>query len=154
MKAVDGNDITTVQKKHLSDPSRYKSDLTIPEEFPALIKDFAKNVLKYQPDDIYAFGVDYFREKIAIRDGKPIPEKICKVVEPYSAPKNPNDPSNAKLEEEKNKEHKKENKEAEDIVLEEAVNEQTLSARSIPANDENYSNNHKDNDGGKRNLLK
>eukprot|EP00002_Diphylleia_rotans_P004227 TRINITY_DN13042_c0_g1_i2.p1 TRINITY_DN13042_c0_g1~~TRINITY_DN13042_c0_g1_i2.p1 ORF type:complete len:202 (+),score=42.56 TRINITY_DN13042_c0_g1_i2:163-768(+) len=44
--------------------SRYATQLSIPKDFPALVKDFTREVLRHQPDDIYEFGVKYFSGQI------------------------------------------------------------------------------------------
>eukprot|EP00873_Tetraselmis_striata_P003997 jgi/Tetstr1/424261/TSEL_014830.t1 len=44
--------------------SRYQKPFTIPEGFPSLLKDFAREVLRAQPDNIYEFGAQYFAELV------------------------------------------------------------------------------------------
>ncbi|KAF5832445.1 radial spoke protein 7 [Dunaliella salina] len=46
--------------------ARYQAPFTIPSEFPALLKGFTREVLRTQPEDIYAFGTQYFTELLAV----------------------------------------------------------------------------------------
>ena len=39
--------------------SRYTSTLTVPDGFPEMLKDFAREVLRQQPVNIYEFGARY-----------------------------------------------------------------------------------------------
>ena len=43
--------------------SKFRTSHTIPAEFPEVLKDFVREILREQPQNIYAFGADYFREK-------------------------------------------------------------------------------------------
>jgi len=43
--------------------SKFRTSHTIPPEFPEVLKDFVREILREQPQNIYAFGADYFREK-------------------------------------------------------------------------------------------
>eukprot|EP00891_Asterochloris_glomerata_P006962 jgi/Astpho2/6962/Aster-x0296 len=40
----------------------YQREYDIPQEFPAVLKGFAREVLRAQPDNIYEFGARYFQE--------------------------------------------------------------------------------------------
>uniref|UniRef100_A0A061SBG2 Radial spoke protein 7 n=1 Tax=Tetraselmis sp. GSL018 TaxID=582737 RepID=A0A061SBG2_9CHLO len=42
--------------------SKYQKPFTIPDGFPALLKEFAREVLRNQPENIYEFGARYFSE--------------------------------------------------------------------------------------------
>jgi len=41
--------------------SKYLQKYPIPGSFPDLLHDFAREVLRDQPEDIYDFGAEYFR---------------------------------------------------------------------------------------------
>jgi hypothetical protein len=41
--------------------SKYLQKMPIPQEFPDLLHDFAREILKDQPEDIYAYGAAYFK---------------------------------------------------------------------------------------------
>ena len=41
--------------------SKYIQKFPIPGTFPDLLHDFAREVLRDQPDDIYAYGAAYFK---------------------------------------------------------------------------------------------
>ena len=41
--------------------SKYIQKYPIPGEFPELLHDFAKEVLRDQPDNIYEYGAAYFK---------------------------------------------------------------------------------------------
>ena len=43
--------------------SKYLQKFPIPNEFPDLLHDFAKEVLRDQPDNIYEYGAAYFKAK-------------------------------------------------------------------------------------------
>jgi len=43
--------------------SKYRTGQTIPPEFPDILKDFVREILRNQPGNIFAFGAEYFREK-------------------------------------------------------------------------------------------
>lgn len=53
-----GNTPPTTKQVHSID--KYETTLTVPAEFPAVLKDFAREVLRQQPENIYNFGVEYF----------------------------------------------------------------------------------------------
>ena len=40
--------------------SKYLQKYPVPEDFPDLLHDFAREVLRDQPADIYHFGMEYF----------------------------------------------------------------------------------------------
>jgi len=40
--------------------SRYQKLFVIPDGFPALLKDFTREILRNQPTNIYEFGAEYF----------------------------------------------------------------------------------------------
>jgi hypothetical protein len=40
--------------------SKYVKNFTVPSDFPNMLHDFAREVLKAQPADIHAFGLAYF----------------------------------------------------------------------------------------------
>jgi len=42
---------------------KYHTTLTIPDEFPPVLKEFSREVLRQQPANIYQFGYDYFSQK-------------------------------------------------------------------------------------------
>lgn len=44
--------------------SVYQKPYTIPEGFPALLKEFTREILRAQPENIYQFGAEYFAEKL------------------------------------------------------------------------------------------
>jgi len=41
--------------------SKYLQKFPIPNEFPDLLHDFCKDVLRDQPENIYEYGAAYFR---------------------------------------------------------------------------------------------
>ena len=41
--------------------SKYLQKYPVPEEFPDLLHDFAREVLRDQPDNIYEYGALYFK---------------------------------------------------------------------------------------------
>ena len=41
--------------------SKYLQKYPVPEDFPDLLHDFAREVLRDQPDDIYQYGAQYFK---------------------------------------------------------------------------------------------
>lgn len=43
--------------------SKYSSTLNVPPAFPAVLKDFTREVLRYQPSNIYKFAVAYFTKQ-------------------------------------------------------------------------------------------
>lgn len=61
--------------------SRYQKPFTIPEGFPSLLKDFAREVLRAQPDNIYEFGAKYFAELVDDRgfEGEDEPVDIAQL---------------------------------------------------------------------------
>ena len=46
---------------------RYQRTFAIPEEFPALLKDFTREILRTQPDNLYEYGARYFSELVDAR---------------------------------------------------------------------------------------
>lgn len=45
--------------------TKYKADTGLPKEFPSVLKAFTREVLRYQPEDIYEFGAMYFKDLVA-----------------------------------------------------------------------------------------
>ena len=41
--------------------SKYLPKYPVPEEFPEILHDFARMVLRDQPENIYEFGAEYFK---------------------------------------------------------------------------------------------
>jgi hypothetical protein len=60
--------ITSIDKSNAM-PSKYASTLTIPPAFPPILREFTKEVLRNQPANIAAFGVEYFT-KLQQKKGK------------------------------------------------------------------------------------
>jgi hypothetical protein len=48
--------------------SKYLQKYPVPQGFPDILHDFAREVLRDQPDNIYEFGYLYFK---AMEEGKP-----------------------------------------------------------------------------------
>jgi len=42
--------------------SKYKADFDLPKEFPSILKAFTREILRYQPENIYEFGATYFAD--------------------------------------------------------------------------------------------
>mmetsp|Transcript_8595 Transcript_8595/g.22223 ORF Transcript_8595/g.22223 Transcript_8595/m.22223 type:complete len:440 (+) Transcript_8595:38-1357(+) len=42
--------------------SKYKADFELPKEFPSILKAFTREILRYQPENIYEFGATYFAD--------------------------------------------------------------------------------------------
>jgi len=50
---------------------QFVSDVKYPKDFPAVLMDLCREILRAQPDNIYQFAVDYFTElKQAIAQGE------------------------------------------------------------------------------------
>jgi len=43
--------------------SKYLQKFPIPNEFPDLLHDFCKDILRDQPENIYEYGAAYFKAK-------------------------------------------------------------------------------------------
>ena len=50
--------------------SAYQKEFVMPEEFPATLRDFTREVLRDQPTDINSYGYHYFMGKIREREEK------------------------------------------------------------------------------------
>eukprot|EP00232_Nephroselmis_pyriformis_P004517 CAMPEP_0182912656 /NCGR_PEP_ID=MMETSP0034_2-20130328/37628_1 /TAXON_ID=156128 /ORGANISM="Nephroselmis pyriformis, Strain CCMP717" /LENGTH=481 /DNA_ID=CAMNT_0025049335 /DNA_START=86 /DNA_END=1527 /DNA_ORIENTATION=- len=48
--------------------SRYQKQFTIPPDFPQLLKQFSREILRAQPENIYEFGARYFAELVEQRN--------------------------------------------------------------------------------------
>ena len=48
--------------------SKYLQKYPIPGDFPQLLHDFTKEVLRDQPDDIYEYGYQYFKALEEVRN--------------------------------------------------------------------------------------
>ena len=48
--------------------SKYLQKYPIPGEFPQLLHDFTKEVLRDQPDDIFEYGYQYFKALEEVSD--------------------------------------------------------------------------------------
>lgn len=55
--------------------SKFKTSHTIPPEFPEVLKDFVREILREQPQNIFAFGAEYFRDKASEGGGGGINEE-------------------------------------------------------------------------------
>jgi len=55
--------------------SKFRTSHTIPPDFPEVLKDFVREILREQPQNIFAFGADYFREKASSGGGGGISEE-------------------------------------------------------------------------------
>ncbi len=44
--------------------TKYQTDHQVPAEFPRILKDFVREILRYQPKNIYQFGAEYFEDKL------------------------------------------------------------------------------------------
>ncbi len=67
---------TSVQVHNMEpvvDSSKYSSTLTVPSDFPTILKEFTKEVLRNQPKDIAAFGAEYFSKIVDKKEGKSKP---------------------------------------------------------------------------------
>jgi hypothetical protein len=42
--------------------ARYQKQIAVPDGFPVLLKDFAREVLRQQPENIYGFGAQHFQQ--------------------------------------------------------------------------------------------
>jgi Regulatory subunit of type II PKA R-subunit len=43
--------------------SKYQPSYTIPEELPAVLKDFTREILRAQPANLFTFAANYFAHK-------------------------------------------------------------------------------------------
>mmetsp|Transcript_54599 Transcript_54599/g.144273 ORF Transcript_54599/g.144273 Transcript_54599/m.144273 type:complete len:445 (+) Transcript_54599:15-1349(+) len=50
--------------------SKYRTKHSIPPGFPDILKDFVREILREQPENIYRFGAEYFEHKIAESGGR------------------------------------------------------------------------------------
>ncbi|KAG8469627.1 hypothetical protein KFE25_006082 [Diacronema lutheri] len=41
--------------------SKYKAEFDLPKEFPSILKAFTREILRYQPENVYEFGASYFQ---------------------------------------------------------------------------------------------
>ena len=48
--------------------SAYAKDFSIPADFPEILRDFTREVLRDQPADVSAYGYHYFMEQIKKRE--------------------------------------------------------------------------------------
>ena len=46
--------------------SKYLQKYPVPEDFPDLLHDFAREVLRDQPDNIYEYGAQYFKAMYSV----------------------------------------------------------------------------------------
>ena len=44
--------------------SAYQKEFVMPEEFPATLRDFTREVLRDQPEDVAKYGYEYFLKKM------------------------------------------------------------------------------------------
>ena len=45
----------------VEDTKKFETTLQVPQNFPAILKDFSREVLRNQPESIYAFAAEYFK---------------------------------------------------------------------------------------------
>lgn len=48
--------------------AKFARQVSMPDEFPEILKDFTREILRHQPDNIYEFGVKYFQGKCKAKD--------------------------------------------------------------------------------------
>ena len=44
--------------------TKYQTGHQVPAEFPRILKEFVREILRYQPKNIYQFGAEYFEDKL------------------------------------------------------------------------------------------
>lgn len=52
--------------------SKYTVDAKVPADFPLVLKEFSREVLRAQPTNIYEFGAQFFKQKLAERGSAPV----------------------------------------------------------------------------------
>ena len=52
--------------------SKYTVDAKVPTDFPLVLKEFSREVLRAQPTNIYEFGAQFFKQKLAERGAAPV----------------------------------------------------------------------------------
>ena len=53
--------------------SKYLQKYPVPEDFPDLLHDFAREVLRDQPDNVYEYGAQYFKAMYMVSTGTDSP---------------------------------------------------------------------------------
>lgn len=56
--------------------ARYQKQIAVPDGFPVLLKDFAREVLRQQPENIYGFGAQHFQQLYEQQKVRPIHSDI------------------------------------------------------------------------------
>ena len=65
---------------------RYQRAFAVPEDFPALLKTFTREILRAQPENLYEFGARYFAELVEVRLAPRAYAPVCRPPAPLRAP--------------------------------------------------------------------
>ena len=58
--------------------SKFIAKYPVPDEFPDILHDFAREVLRDQPEDIYEYGAQYFKALYNVSSYSKIHTQSCK----------------------------------------------------------------------------
>ena len=58
--------------------SKFIAKYPVPDEFPDILHDFAREVLRDQPEDIYEYGAQYFKALYNVSSHSKIHRQSCK----------------------------------------------------------------------------
>ena len=67
--SIPRNGAASAGRTHTAQASRamasaYQKEFVMPEEFPATLRDFTREVLRDQPEDVAKYGYEYFLKKM------------------------------------------------------------------------------------------
>ena len=121
--------------------SRLSNKFPIPEGFPEILHDFAKEVVRYQPNDIFDFAIQYFNSIEIERPLNYIPGGSANI-----------ERKEEKINDENiNKENIKEENINKEKINDEKINEENIKEENI--NEENIEDNKQNNDESAKDFV-
>ncbi len=124
--------------------SRLSNKFPIPEGFPEILHDFAKEVVRYHPSDIFDFAIQYFNSIEIERPLNYIPGGSANIERREETIKEEKNKEENSREENINEENSKEENSREENINEENIKDENIKEESIEDNNQNNDESAKD----------
>ncbi len=124
--------------------SRLSNKFPIPEGFPEILHDFAKEVVRYHPSDIFDFAIQYFNSIEIERPLNYIPGGSANIERREETNKEEKNKEENSREENINEENSKEENSREENINEENIKDENIKEESIEDNNQNNDESAKD----------
>ena len=124
--------------------SRLSNKFPIPEGFPEILHDFAKEVVRYNPSDIFDFAIQYFYSIEIERPLNYIPGGSANIERREETNKEEKNKEENSREENINEENSKEENSREENINEENIKDENIKEENIEDNNQNNDESAKD----------